>query len=148
MIARALVPLLLSLSLALAAGCGKSVSGMPCDTSTPCPAHYACALAHDRTTRCMAECDFSTQTVCRDGDICLPLAGSSTGAACYLGGNVPIGGTCSSDLDCTRTALCVSSGGTTPQMLCFEGCNLDGSHPCNGGAACLSGVGFGFCSTH
>lgn len=145
---RALLVLALgALSGSVAAGCGQSISGMPCDTSMLCPAHYACAIAHDGTTRCMAECSPATQTVCRDGDICLRLGSSSTGGACYLGGNVGIGGSCTSDLDCTRTALCVTSG-FSGQRLCLEGCNLDGSHPCNDGSACLSGAGFGFCGAH
>lgn len=128
---------------ASAMGCGPSITGRACDASDPCPTHFACVPAHDGVTRCMRECDLS-ETVCQDGTVCLPLGGS-TGFACYLGGNTPVGGTCTSDLDCTRDALCVHAGSLAQ---CFIGCNLDGTHRCNGGFACLplAGGRDGFCS--
>lgn len=89
----------------------------------------------------MADCSL-TETVCRDGTACLPLA-SGSGGACYLGGNVPIGSACTSDLDCTRTGICIH--GST-QAKCLIGCNLDGTHACGGGQPCLPTTGSaGYC---
>lgn len=125
-----------------AVGCGPSVVGRACDSTDPCPTHFACALAHDGVARCMRECSLS-ETVCTDGTACLPL-GSSGGGACYLGGNVAVGGTCMSDLDCTRTAICITSGS---QHECRVGCNRDGTHDCAGGFACQPTLGLaGFCA--
>ncbi len=128
-------------TLAAVAGCGPSVVGRPCDSTDPCPDHFVCAQAHDGVNRCMRTCSLD-ETVCSDGTACLPLAVS--GGACYLGGNVSVGGTCTSDLDCTRTAICIHSGSIAQ---CRIGCNLDGTHDCAGGFFCQPTVGnvSGFC---
>lgn len=127
-----------------ASGCGPSVVGRACDSTDPCPTNFVCAPAHDGVARCMRSCDL-TETVCSDGTVCLPLA-SGSGGACYLGGNVAIGASCASDLDCTRTAICIHAGSLSE---CRVGCNLDGTHACNGGFACqpTSGLTAGYCAT-
>ena len=129
----------------LAFGCGPSVVGRACDSCDPCPANFACAAAHDGTTRCMRECNLS-ETVCSDGTVCLPLGGSPMGGACYLGGNVGFGQACTGDLDCTRTAICVSNPATGATQ-CIVACNLDGTHACSGGLTCqpTSGSTAGYC---
>jgi hypothetical protein len=93
----------------------------------------------------MRECALD-ETVCSDGTICLPIGSSTLGGACYLGGNVGIGQSCSTDLDCTRTALCLHSGSVAE---CRVGCNLDGTHGCNGGFFCqpTTGMTAGFCAS-
>jgi hypothetical protein len=135
--------LTLSLAAALAAGCGQSITGMPCDPTAPCPDHWVCALAHDGIGRCMHECD-TTQTVCNDGRVCAYVIGTGTGA-CYLGGNVGVGQTCTTTLDCARGGLCVDRF-ADGALVCMEGCNLDGSRPCLDGSACLGFGGDGFCN--
>lgn len=117
---------------------------MPCDSTSPCPEHYLCARAFDGTGRCMHECSPNSQTVCNDGRVCALVLGSGTGA-CYLGGNVAVGGACASTLDCARGGLCVDRLADGAQV-CMEGCNLDGSHPCLDGTACLAFGGAGFCN--
>ena len=95
----------------------------------------------------MRECRPSpTQTVCSDGTICIGTGSSSMGGACYLGGNIAIGSPCTSTLDCTRTALCLSAGAVSE---CRVGCNLDGTHGCNAGFFCqpTAGSAAGFCAT-
>jgi len=92
----------------------------------------------------MMQCSPSMETVCADGRACLDVLGASSGV-CYLGGNVPIGSTCAQAADCTRSGICASYGSPV-RMTCVEGCNLDGTHPCVDGSACLPGGGFGFCT--
>ena len=139
---RALIAIAL-LSLAAVAGCGPSVIGRACDSSNPCPTHYTCANDHDGNARCMRECALD-ETVCTDGTACLPIGASSLGGACYLGGNVGVGQACTSDLDCTRTAICIRSGSVSE---CRVGCNRDGTHGCSGGFACQPTTGSaGFCA--
>ena len=133
----------------LAIGCGPSVVGRACDSTDPCPANFTCAPAHDGTTRCMRECDISLhETVCSDGTLCLPIGSSAMGGACYLGGNVGIGHSCTSDLDCTRTALCLHNP-ATGMAECRVGCNLDGTHNCVGGLFCqpTASTSDGFCAS-
>ena len=126
-----------------ALGCGPSIVGRACDASDPCPTNFVCAPAHDGVDRCMRTCSL-TETVCNDGTVCLPLATTGSGA-CYLGGNVGIGGRCASDLDCTRTAICIGAGSVTE---CRVGCNLDGTHMCSGALACQpASGGSGYCAS-
>jgi hypothetical protein len=134
-------------SLVTIAGCGPSVVGRPCDSTDPCPAHFTCAMAHDGTNRCMRDCALD-ETVCSDGTACLPIGSSSLGGACYLGGNAGVGQSCTNDLDCTRTAICIGSS-TAPgaPRECRVGCNIDGTHGCNGGFFCQpTTTNAGFCA--
>jgi hypothetical protein len=134
-----------AVAFAVVAGCsGHSVAGRPC-ASSGCPVDYVCAYAFDGVARCMASCTIN-ETVCHDGSRCLPLQPGPT-HACYLGGNVPIGQTCMTDLDCTRTGICLQSA-STGQTACFVGCNLDGSYACSGGHPCMPTLdgNNGYCS--
>jgi hypothetical protein len=138
------VVLVLALALStIVFGCGPSVTGRACDSTDPCPNHFVCAPAFDGVDRCMSTCSLNPpETVCHDGTVCLPI--TATEGACYLGGNVAIRGTCMSDLDCTRTAICVGTTGSTGQ--CFVGCNFDGTHDCTGGFFCQHTSGSsGYC---
>lgn len=135
------------LALAIGAiGCGQSIAGRACSASDPCPDEYACAPAHDGTPRCMRTCTLD-ETVCSDGKVCLPLS-SGGGGACYLGGNVAIGQPCTSDLDCTRTALCLHSS-LSADAICLQGCNVDGTYACPNSQPCLPAIGgAGYCAAH
>ena len=128
----------------IASGCGRAVAGRACDSTAPCPDDYVCAPARDGANRCMVTCSL-TETVCHDGSACLPLGGSM--GACYLGGERAINDTCTTDLDCTRTAICVhgyAPNHSTPRTLCLRGCNIDGTFDCGGGVPC---VGSGYCAS-
>lgn len=135
--------LVLAASLTAVAGCGPSVVGRACESTDPCPTNFVCAPAHDGVDRCMRTCSL-TETVCSDGTVCLPLSGTG-GGACYLGGNIAIGAACSSDLDCTRTAICIHAGALSE---CRVGCNIDGTHECNGSLSCQRTNGSaGYCAS-
>jgi hypothetical protein len=108
-----------SLLFASVFGCGGSGNGAPCTTDLDCQSSFACiadpALAG---ARCMRACEAGVR-ICDDGAVCLDFAG---GRACYPGGRIGFGETCSASLDCEAGTVCPAS-----QRECMQAC--DGTSP-------------------
>ena len=101
--------------------------GEPCSAPNDCVESALCIGATDGFL-CMALCE-QEYSVCDPG-VCLPLT-PRPASICFIGGDVPIGGACSTNLDCAPGALCVGSDDT---FVCAQAC--DATHACPQGRHC------------
>jgi hypothetical protein len=104
--------------------------GEPCRRPDACVSGAACVGNESgEQFRCMRICDEAGR-VCDDGSIC--TARLNAPPVCYTLGDVPEGGTCTVNLECTPGSLCF---GSEPDQYCIRGCHpLDDA--CDDGEFC------------
>ncbi|MEZ4462268.1 MAG: hypothetical protein R3E66_21605 [bacterium] len=101
--------------------------GEPCSAPDDCVEGALCIGASEGFL-CMALCT-QEYAVCDPG-VCLPLT-PRPASICFIGGDVPRGDACSTNLDCSPGSLCVGSDDT---FVCAQAC--DATHACPDGRHC------------
>ena len=118
--------------------------GERCGNPRQCGEEAACTGDElERNFRCMAGCT-EPGRICQGGEVCVALSQSATlPAVCFLGGGVPEGVACGSNLECASGYSCF---GTQSERFCIKACHLADKNTCGEGSTCLANEsGRGFC---
>lgn len=117
--------------------------GRACDVDDPCPADMYCLPDYEGEPVCMESCGVDDVT-CGDGSLCLGT--TSGGAACWIGGPVPVGGECSTHGDCAHGGICIRIVGEE-RATCRAACAPTLVNECLSNEVCQETLegDYGFC---
>lgn len=134
--------------LALLPACTSPAEvGEPCTDSADCAGGLSCITIgnpEDGQYVCMSDCDLTMVRLCEGGEVCTdPLAVGRPDSLgiCYLGGETPIGSSCSENWECVAGSQCI-----LPSGICRRACSTESTSGCVAGETCRTlGGTAGFC---